>query len=397
MELPKTTIELEREEAGLETTRILGMVTIAAPSRPPLSTFTPFDIFVLVDAGAGMQENNLKGIKESINSIFFHLGEKHTFSLVVYSYSLELSIPFMVCTPQNKAMVMGQLDAIIPQSSANHYLGLRTIFELMSKSKNPALIFYSSGLCDEQHLQMSTIKSLTIPRGCITNIIGVGVNQNSKLLYGISHHFRGIYHYAPNPLDIFCLTNKCMTNILSTVVKEILITLDCFDGCRMVSWSSSFEVIEKNFAKSYDIHIGSCSSNEKRTFIFGLSVKSMRELENVDPKTGKIPMIWLVHPLVSVRISYLNLMTGNTESFSKDLSVLRVRFPGYYPLSKPFKESLGILEAIDILNKYIKDQNPVYLTQLPDDVKKEITASRGLHKIHLICAYVSSHFFEKFT
>lgn len=393
----KSAINLEKDEVGLETTKIWGSVTLSTGDLPLLYTPPSFDIFILLDASNTMQGDKLRGVKESIISILSNLNEKSTFSLVVYNITLELVISFIICTPENKVRIVEQLDKVVPLYLANHHIGLSKIFNLVAKSsKIPALFFFSSGMTDDLHQSM-LIKKISSIRGCITNVIGVGTVQNSKLLYGISHHFRGIYHYAPTPLETFRLTTECMKTLFSTLATEIMITLECFSGCRVISWSSSFEIVEKRLSKIYDAHSIVCSANEMRTFIFGLSLKSMTDLEKVDLKTGTVPIIWFRHPLALIKLSYLDLATGKRETREKELSVLRVRFPGYFPLADHLKEYLARLEVIEILNKYIKTPNYNLLIQLPEDVKKVLLSSKGLHKTHSICAYASSLFFERFV
>lgn len=368
--------------------KLWGMVSLT--ENRPISETLSVDVIVGLNISSSMRDDDkFEHSKRAIQSILERLDEKHTFSLVAYNHGVEYLFPFMNCTPQNKELVSTLLNNIMPFGSTDIIGALKEIISTIDRHPNrnqlTAVFLITDGV------DMSSFNYRQIPpiKNCMFNILGIGLDANSKLLYGVSRHVQGTYHFVEDPSSISIVMNECMTNILDVRFRDVCVSIECHDGCRLIAWMTEYPYIEEQPSKKYTFKIGNICSSETITSMFWFSLRQLGAFYCFHPLARILATYTLPdgsRPTTSSSISVLRLVNANIDKKMPDILQYHMdKTLAYTAILKSIQES-----DIQRSNKILEDaaKNVSQKSMIAD---LELCKNQTSKRIHVVCSLASSY------
>jgi len=258
------------------------------------------------------------------------------------------------------------------------------------------------------------IDNLAIPKNCSIHSFGIGEDHDSQYLHHLSLLTHGCYYYIDNINDIPKELGTMIDNILELTCCNINVSLVAQDGARIVNLFTPFNITQNKLSKEFIIDIGSISRGEKKTIIFKISLRKMKQAMTK-------------HDLLHIQLDYTNYKTGKRETIVSELSICRPsniidvgqgsfsiqKNLNRYKAAKTIKEaidltySLNFEEAQILLDNLIKDIQNQYsnlggyferqlildLNYCKQNMKDIESLKKGIHSSHALC---SMYYMEKF-
>ena len=139
---------------------------------------------------------------------------------------------------------------------------------------------------------------------------GFGSDHNGKLLTDISNTADGMYYFIDSTEKIGECFADCLGGLLSVVGQNVTLTIEAQPHCTLgtVHYKNKCQMEPDN--KKCVVYLGDLQSEEERNIIIPISLEAM-ETELV------------AQPLISVTLSYLNVINTQRHTTSVDLTVDR--------------------------------------------------------------------------
>lgn len=309
--------------------KVLGQVQLQ-PSTDQCSE--SLDLFVAVDTSASMKQH-LPMIQWMLRLMMNSLNENQRITFITFNHIPLIYTELLPYTEDKKEFISSRIDSLECEGSTSVLECLKAVKKILDKNdtKNRrAFIMITDGrhYMVQPNFIVKGITELAIP--CPVHTFGIGLDQDSGLLFTLSHKTGGVYQNIQTSDQIPMVVTSLMDNLLTTCMTNVCVTLKCHKGARLVTLATPYKVEEKNLAKEYNVIIPSISRNQKKTIIFRLSLCQMKE-----------PI--KEHQLITVEIS--------TDSPNQDHSTVQ-----YGPFSV-VRSVVTLLERIPIaldlnLNRY---------------------------------------------
>ena len=282
----------------------------------------PVDFIIGLDISASMKVGDRYDmVKKAILRILDTLvesGGDHTITLVAYNHKIECSYHFLRCDAAGRDVIMTRLESIVPYGSTDIVNALKSIVTLATQrtrgSFASVLLFSdedaSSSLLTVHPKRMEFIRGLSVPLRTSFHFFGIGDEVDSLILRGAASHFGGVYHFVYDQPSMVSSVEECISSVIDTRLRDLTVTIECKDGCRLIKCATPFPRTEIAVAKKYVVSLGSMSGSESKSILLQFSLR-------------KLDTPHATHPLATIRVSYL-LSTGVKEEVTNNLSVTRL-------------------------------------------------------------------------
>ena len=262
--LSPTEVSLEVTAHPLENQESLVMVSI----KPGDSVSrAPCDICCVVDVSGSMgseaKTKNDKGdveshgltlldiVKHAVKTVVMCMEDKDRLSLVVYDSNPNKIFGLQNMNKAGKEMAKKKLDALDPLASTNLWGGLEMGLDVLRtearKDANCSLFLLTDGLPNvippRGHIPM--LKKYKDEHGlpCSIGTFGFGYDLDSELLHDISVEGNGIYAFIPDSSFVGTTFVNAMSNSLSTVARNVELSIETQNGATVVSEGVGGEVL----------------------------------------------------------------------------------------------------------------------------------------------------------
>jgi len=129
---------------------------------------------------------------------------------------------------------------------------------------------------DEHKNENVNINSGALP--CTINTFGFGPNHKASLLQAIAEHGRGMYAFIEKSEMITDIFAECLGGLISVFAQNIQVTIESLNKVKINKCLSERLNIEtKTENEKYTISINDIQSEEKRDFVFELTIPSLNE------------------------------------------------------------------------------------------------------------------------
>mmetsp|Transcript_66933 Transcript_66933/g.180984 ORF Transcript_66933/g.180984 Transcript_66933/m.180984 type:complete len:692 (+) Transcript_66933:97-2172(+) len=283
----------ELQAAGGEHVPI--MVSVAPPDG---AQRCPVDICCVVDVSGSMgTEAMLKGedgsevghglsvldiVKHALKTIIHNLGDTDRLALVAYSNDAQIIFNLTVMTPNGRSETERRLDELSPSGMTNLWDGLKTGMDVLSQGAGQGerlqhVMLFTDGLPNINPPRgiLPMLKRLKDKGGgklpCAINTFGFGYELDSELLSQLAADGSGAYAFIPDPGFVGTVFVNSMANLLVTMGKDVVLTLEPTEGAT-IGFVAGGHPVTKKPDGSIAVGLGSLQFGQAKEVIVSMTV-----------------------------------------------------------------------------------------------------------------------------
>ncbi|GMH12533.1 hypothetical protein Nepgr_014374 [Nepenthes gracilis] len=290
-----------------------------SPSGPP-NPRAPVDLVTILDVSGSMAGTKLVLLKRAMGFVIQNLGPRDRLSVIAFSSSACRLFPLRRMTDTGRHQALQAVNSLTSNGGTNIAEGLKRGARVMieRKWKNPvsSIILLSDGqdtytVTSPSRARLrkgygslipASIHGFQIP----VHTFGFGADHDAASMHAISETSRGTFSFIEAEGVIQDAFAQCMGGLLSVVVQELQVEVECvFPGLQFSSIKSgSYRNHLSADARTGHIHVGDLYAEEERDFLVMVNVPTADNFANE-------------MPLFEVRFSYRDPITKEVTTHDK--------------------------------------------------------------------------------
>lgn len=267
-------------------------------------TRAPIDLVTVLDVSGSMAGTKLALLKRAMGFVIQHLGPSDRLSVIAFSSTARRIFPLRRMTDTGRQEALEAVNSLVSNGGTNIAEGLRKGVKVFVERqwKNPvgSIILLSDGqdtytvtssrsniATDYQSLVPNSIHrnsgvGLQIP----VHAFGFGADHDATSMHSISEVSGGTFSFIEAEEVIQDAFAQCIGGLLSVVVQELQVEIDCVHPCLQLSSvkAGSYKASMKANARMASIEVGDLYAEEERDFLVTLNVP-------VDTSSGEMPLV----------------------------------------------------------------------------------------------------------
>lgn len=258
------------------------MLTIGASTTqsPRDADRLPVDLALAIDRSGSMAGDKLELVKRATLEAVGHLGPRDTFSVVLFDTEVDVLMPLMLATGDNRDRLGSLLRDVDAGSmtclSGGWLTGCELLGERMGGDTTPHLrrvVLLTDGLAnigiiDPHHLM--THAGALRERGIITSTMGVGYGFDEVLLGGMAEAGGGNFRYVGAPDELSAFFRNEIGGLLDVVAQQPKLRITFPPGMRG-ELVNQFPV--HRIGKEVTVDLADLRADDTIALIFDISVR----------------------------------------------------------------------------------------------------------------------------
>lgn len=270
------------------------MVSVTPPDG---ATRCPVDICCVVDVSGSMgTEAMLKGedgsevghglsvldiVKHALKTIIHNLGDTDRLALVAYSNDAKIIFNLTEMTHNGRIVTERHLNELTPSGMTNLWDGLKNGMDVLSQGSGEGrlkhVMLFTDGLPNINPPRgiLPMLKRLKDKGGgklpCTINTFGFGYELDSELLSQLAADGSGAYAFIPDPGFVGTVFVNSMANLLVTMGKDVVLTLEPAEGATVGSVAGGHPVTKKPDG-SATVSLGSLQFGQAKKVIVNMTI-----------------------------------------------------------------------------------------------------------------------------
>ncbi|KAL9171245.1 hypothetical protein ABFS82_04G196200 [Erythranthe guttata] len=251
--------------------------TTALQQHSPQTSRAPVDLVTVLDVSGSMAGTKLALLKRAMGFVIQNLGPSDRLSVIAFSSTARRLFPLRKMTDSGRNEAIQAVNSLSSNGGTNIAEGLKKGAKVLieCKWKNPirSIILLSDGQdtyanrssSDHQSLLPESVSGLHIP----VHAFGFGVDHDAVLMHSISENSGGTFSFIEAENVIQDAFAQCIGGILSVVVQELKVEIECIDSLlKLVSVKSgSYKTVVESDKRKGSIEVGDLYAEEERDFL----------------------------------------------------------------------------------------------------------------------------------
>ncbi|XP_062209842.1 E3 ubiquitin-protein ligase WAV3-like [Phragmites australis] len=266
------------------------LIHLKAPkSSHSSSSRAPLDLVTVLDVSGSMAGTKIALLKQAMSFVIQTLGPNDRLSVVAFSSTAQRLFPLRRMTLTGRQQALQAVSSLVASGGTNIADGLKKGAKVIAdrRLKNPvcSIILLSDGQdtytltsSDRAQISYSALVPLSILPGTAQHVqihtFGFGSDHDSAAMHAIAEISSGTFSFIDAEGSIQDGFAQCIGGLLSVVVKEMHLCIECVDdGVLLTSIKSggyTSQVVENGRSGSVDI--GDLYADEERGFLVTLHV-----------------------------------------------------------------------------------------------------------------------------
>lgn len=266
------------------------LIHLKAPkSLDSVSSRAPLDLVTVLDVSGSMSGTKLALLKRAMNFVIQTLGPNDRLSVIAFSSTARRLLPLRRMTSTGREQALQAVSSLVASGGTNIADGLKKGAKVIEdrRLKNPvcSIIFLSDGqdtytLASSDGVQLNY--SILVPPSILPgtghdvqiHTFGFGADHDSAAMHAIAETSSGTFSYIDAEGSIQDGFAQCIGGLLSVVVKEMRLSIECVDeGVLLTSIKSgSYANHVAGNERSGSVDIGDLYADEERGFLITLHV-----------------------------------------------------------------------------------------------------------------------------
>ena len=358
------------------------LARIKAGPPPADQQRRPLNIGVVLDRSGSMGGDKIMYVKKATQFLIKHLGASDTFSLTIYDDKVEVLVKPE--PPNHKDRLNQTIDSITARNMTNLSGGWLQGCQLVEQSKAEGqvdrVILLSDGLANQGITDPNRLKALARQKreeGITTTCMGVGMDFNEDLLAAMAAEGGGAFYFIDDPDQAPAIFSEELTDLLSVVGQNLVITLIPTGDVRMVRQLNNYPV-EKGGGE-IAFRMGDIFADEIKSLAIELTIPAMAELGQVQVATLRFDYDELVEDTVTHRTVELPIMINIVSEAEAEGRVLNDEAAEPVLL---LKAAQAREEAVKRADQGEYDQAKEILTGIADEMEQTGLGSDNLRSEH---------------
>lgn len=309
------------------------LIHLKAPPATAVQNFdasadsrTPVDLVTVLDVSGSMAGTKLALLKRAMGFVIQNLGPSDRLSVIAFSSTARRLFPLRKMTHAGKHEALQAVNSLSSNGGTNIADGLRKGAKVLSerKCRNPvnSVILLSDGQdtyttgSDHQLLLPSSMRRHSAPGLHIpVHAFGFGADHDAVAMHTIAETSGGTFSFIETENVIQDAFAQCIGGILSVVVQELKVEVECIDANLQLTSlkSGSYKTVMASDKRKGIIEVGDLYAEEERDF-----------LVTTDIPTTESSNEWM--QLIKVKCVYKNPVSKNLTTVDS-LNDVRIERP----------------------------------------------------------------------
>ncbi|KAB8090139.1 hypothetical protein EE612_015231 [Oryza sativa] len=265
------------------------LIHLKAPkSLDSVSSRAPLDLVTVLDVSGSMSGIKLSLLKRAMSFVIQTLGPNDRLSVVAFSSTAQRLFPLRRMTLTGRQQALQAISSLVASGGTNIADALKKGAKVVKdrRRKNPvsSIILLSDGqdthsfLSGEADINYSILVPPSILPGTSHHVqihtFGFGTDHDSAAMHAIAETSNGTFSFIDAEGSIQDAFAQCMGGLLSVVVKDMRLCIECIDeGVSLTSIKSgSYASQVAGNERSGLVDIGDLYADEERGFLVTLHV-----------------------------------------------------------------------------------------------------------------------------
>ncbi|CAI9111713.1 OLC1v1012003C1 [Oldenlandia corymbosa var. corymbosa] len=292
------------------------------------SSRVPIDLVTVVDVSGSMEGANLALLKQAMEFLIQNLGPNDRLSVIAFSHTARRVFPLRKMNESGREQALESVNLLVADGGTNIALGLskgaKVLEDRRYKNSVASIILLSDG---QDNYGFSTANYPSLLPQSITNnngndgsnnlkipvhTFGFGENHDASLMHSIAEMSRGTFSFIQDRAVIQDAFAQCIGGLLSVVVKELQVNIQCVDPRVSITClkSGSYPNQVTPDGRMGNIDVGYLYADEEKDFLVLVKVPT-EEISGPAEETA----------LLKVRCVY-NEPAASTSSADKLVTVM---------------------------------------------------------------------------
>ncbi|KAG8073412.1 hypothetical protein GUJ93_ZPchr0006g40840 [Zizania palustris] len=266
------------------------LIHLKAPkSLESVSSRAPLDLVTVLDVSGSMSGINLALLKRAMSFVIQTLGPNDRLSVIAFSSTAHRLFPLRRMTLTGRQQALQAISSLVASGGTNICEGLKKGAKVVNdrRLKNPvcSIILLSDGQDtyaypsfggSQQNYSVLVPPSILPGTGNHVQIhtFGFGTDHDSAAMHAVAEISNGTFSFIDDEGSIQDGFAQCMGGLLSVVVKDMRLSIECVDeGVSLTSLKSgSYASQVAGNGRSGSVDIGDLYADEERGFLVTLHV-----------------------------------------------------------------------------------------------------------------------------
>uniref|UniRef100_A0A0D9VPE3 RING-type domain-containing protein n=1 Tax=Leersia perrieri TaxID=77586 RepID=A0A0D9VPE3_9ORYZ len=305
------------------------LIHLKAPkSLDSVSSRAPLDLVTVLDVSGSMSGTKLGLLKRAMSFVIQTLGPNDRLSVIAFSSTAQRLFPLRRMTLTGRQQALQAISSLVASGGTNIAEGLKKGSKVVEdrRLKNPvcSIILLSDGQDTHTFLTSGGAElnySMLVPPSILPgaghhvqiHTFGFGTDHDSAAMHAIAETSNGTFSFIDAEGSIQDGFAQCMGGLLSVVVKDLRLCIECIDeGVSLTSIKSgSYASQVGGNERSGSVDIGDLYADEERGFLITLHVPAAH---------GQTV-------LIKPRCTYLDAITmENIQLHGEEVTIQRTAF-----------------------------------------------------------------------
>ncbi|CAH9077305.1 unnamed protein product [Cuscuta europaea] len=239
---------------------------------------TPIDLVTVLDISGSMVGTKLALLKRAMSFVIQNMGPADRLAVVAFSSTARRLFPLRRMSDTGQRAALKAVNSLVANGGTNITEGLRMGAKIMNdrKDKNPvgSIILLSDG--QDTYKVSNNSEQLILPSRfeIPVHTFGFGGDHDAEFLHNISEISGGTFSLIETEVIIQDAFAQCIGGLLSVVVKDLKLSLDCVDpGVYLGSLTAGgYQNRVTSDKRAGAIDVGDLYADEERDFLISIKV-----------------------------------------------------------------------------------------------------------------------------
>ena len=206
-------LEIHRSRSHMDQTKNLTPLVVTLSTEDKSEKMKDVDLICIVDVSGSMYGNKIQLVKESLKTLVNYMTEKDNLALITFSHYVEIINEFTQMTPENKTMLLEDIDNLDADGGTRIYPALETAVGMLkgnysSGERIASIILLSDGQDIYEKSQVvpkfkNLISNRTISNYTFTlHSFGYGEDHDEDLMVELAKTKGGSFFYIRQLSDV---------------------------------------------------------------------------------------------------------------------------------------------------------------------------------------------------
>ncbi|CAN8301064.1 unnamed protein product [Cochlearia groenlandica] len=346
------------------------------------SSRAPVDLVTVLDSSGSMSGTKLELLKRAMCFVIQNLSPCDRLSIVSFSCKAHRNFPLRLMTETGKLEALQAVNALVSNGGTNIEMGVRKGARVLveRRFKNPvsSIVLLSDGQ-DSYNSFLSPNDSRIpdykayLPKETNGNYIpvhtfGFGSDHDASTMHSIAETSGGTFSFIESETVIQDAFAQCIGGLLSVVVQELCVKIDCVHPELRISSvkSGSYGFTNGPDSRTGSIGVGDLYAEEERNFLVNLDLPVVDGFFSNPMSLLKVRCVYkdpVTRETVDtnaprdIKILRPTVMSGRSNVVSVEVDRQRIRLIAAEAISEArvFAERCSFTEAESVLRSCIRD------------------------------------------